>query len=517
MNIDDIDRRKFCERIVQSVDNLSDDAFNSLGKLAILQNSFGENKMMKYLGFSNTDKINSLERELIRNGIFDKETKWFRHELIKRCFEDSLSNQLKKNYHNDASKFYAKQINDYHSEKNVLDDTEDVFQTYVAQAYHLYSSDSFFESFAKNQLVGDVAAKLGIFDVAERCYIMAIDAAEKTNNPEGSMEIKNNLAASVYKVWTRWEEALRIFQELENYYLSTQNDKNLSVVIMNIGEVYHNTGNYREGMNRYIQALEIAKNVYDKQTIVNILNRIAMIHTSIGEYDDAMKRYNEALTEVTSIPDRAPILNNLAVLFVNKGNYKEALKKYIEAFEIARDVGDQFGISLVLRNIGEIYLKTGFPLEAVKRYEQSLEIDKKMGNLKGIASNLNNMGVVYDDLRKDDDALTYYEQSLAIAKNTGDKELTSQVLNNIGIIYNRRGNSEEAVKRYKESLEIKNQLNDALGIAKTLVNLGNIDVKKRQYNEARDKFEQAFKIAEKLKNNELKHIIRRKIIALGSI
>ena len=145
---------------------------------------------------------------LIERGIFDKQYKWFRHELIKKCFEDDLGEEQKKRYHNRAADFYLdlyekQQLKEEGYEKdrdennhdkssyvNKLTNklTERSYEIAIGCANHLHNAGRHEESYRYNEIIGDYASKtIGDLDLAEHRYKMAIDDAEKLGNLEGKV------------------------------------------------------------------------------------------------------------------------------------------------------------------------------------------------------------------------------------------------------------------------------------------------------------------------------------------
>ena len=52
-----------------------------------------------------------------------------------------------------------------------------IFQSYISQAYHTHMAGHFSQSFDMNIFIGEVATKLGEFDVAEKAFSMATESA----------------------------------------------------------------------------------------------------------------------------------------------------------------------------------------------------------------------------------------------------------------------------------------------------------------------------------------------------
>ena len=62
------------------------------------------------MGEENIRRVRSLIDRLSENLIFDEHLRWFRHELVHRCFEDDLDNEERTSYHRIAAKFFESLI-----------------------------------------------------------------------------------------------------------------------------------------------------------------------------------------------------------------------------------------------------------------------------------------------------------------------------------------------------------------------------------------------------------------------
>lgn len=112
---------------------------------------------------------------LVERGIFEKVSKRFRHELIKKCFEDGLDTETMRRYHLWASQFYSKLKKK--EQKNVYS-SSDQFETDISYGFHLYKTKNHKDSFVQNQMLARYAVKQGDLDLAERCNLRSIDDAE---------------------------------------------------------------------------------------------------------------------------------------------------------------------------------------------------------------------------------------------------------------------------------------------------------------------------------------------------
>lgn len=54
-----------------------------------------DERLAQYLEVQNIDLVMPFTKRLVDKGIFEKDSKWFRHELVQKCFEDDLSKEEK--------------------------------------------------------------------------------------------------------------------------------------------------------------------------------------------------------------------------------------------------------------------------------------------------------------------------------------------------------------------------------------------------------------------------------------
>ena len=159
---DEIKRVRLCERYIKYDIGLNDDDFTKLYKLVILRHPLKGESLARYLEIREVDKVRPFTKKLIERGIFEHRSKWFRHELLRKCFEDELDVEEKRRYHGGGANYYSLGVN------NKLDKLED--QNYVGRAYHLHEASMHDESYVINRELALTAYMVGDLDRAERCY-----------------------------------------------------------------------------------------------------------------------------------------------------------------------------------------------------------------------------------------------------------------------------------------------------------------------------------------------------------
>ena len=242
-----------------------------LYRISILLYPLKDQMLSEYLqtnnGYNDADIviIPFIER-LIERGIFDKKYEWFRHELIKKCYEDDLGEEQKKRYHNRTADFYL-----------------------VGCANHLHNAGRYDESYIYNVRLADYASTtIGDLHLAERCYKMAIDDAMKLGNLERKIKCIHNLSWYVYHVWGRYNEASDNYRYVLKYYKHINDRPNQSMVLNNIGLIYENKGEYDAALDKYNESLKIRRQLADKGGIANSLNNLGYTLISRGKFEEAL-------------------------------------------------------------------------------------------------------------------------------------------------------------------------------------------------------------------------------------
>jgi tetratricopeptide (TPR) repeat protein len=241
LDYEETKRDRLCEQILKLKNDLTDEDKIKLSRISILLYPLEDYQMLaEYLQINNNDAadiivIPFIER-LIERGIFDKNYKWFRHQVIKKCFEADLEEGQRKRYHNRAADFYLELLEELPRQPKEKEDQDSYddnransndlnrsmkrgYEISIECANHLHAAGRHNESYTYNEGLSDYASKtIGDLDLAERCYKMAIDDAEKLGNLENKMRRIHNLSWSVYYVWGRYDEALDKYHSILKYY-----------------------------------------------------------------------------------------------------------------------------------------------------------------------------------------------------------------------------------------------------------------------------------------------------------
>ncbi|PNW31403.1 UNVERIFIED_CONTAM: hypothetical protein BEN50_02830 [Euhalothece sp. KZN 001] len=291
-----------------------------------------------------------------------------------------------------------------------------------------------------------------------------------------------------------WQEALRLYQEINNRAGIVNSLNNLGVVSLNLG-------NYEEAIDYHQRSLQIAEELGARAGISASLNNLGETYRNLGNYEEAINYYQRSLVVDEELGDRAGVsasLNNLGAVSESLGNYEEAIDYYQRSLVIDEELGDRAGIAKVLNNLGNVSYGLGNYEEAIDYLQRSSTIFEELGNSAGVSTSLNNLGGVSESLGEYEEALNYHQRSLALAEEIGDRAGVADSLNNLGIVSERLGEYEEAIDYYQRSLALAEEIGDRAGVVSSLNNLGAISLELGEYEEALNYHQRSLALAEEI-------------------
>lgn len=214
--------------------------------------------------------------------------------------------------------------------------------------------------------------------------------------------------------------------------------------------------NYFEAQNKLDEALEIAQQIDDKQSIGLIYSKKGKLQLIIEELDEAIISINKAIEVQRFTKDNANLANSYKTfgdIYKSKKNYKLAIDYYISAQTLFEQEGLKNNLADVLLSEGETYIKLKDFNKARSLIEQSFALAKRINLPKIESSALINHGKVYSALGDQEKALSYTNEGIKLAKknNYGD------ILNEGYIVFS---DITQSIGDYKLSNEyLRNHLN----------------------------------------------------------
>jgi tetratricopeptide (TPR) repeat protein len=214
----------------------------------------------------------------------------------------------------------------------------------------------------------------------------------------------------------------------------------------------------RERINEYL--LEKIRN---KQEREKILAELGSIHSFLGDTGKSIYYFDQALEISRQIGDRQGEASNLAALgqaYVNPGEIRKAIEYFDQALEISRQIGDRQKEGASLASLGQAYAKLGESSKAIKYIEQALMISRQIGDRQKEGASLAALGRTYANLGMMHLAIGCYELQLRIAQEIGFIRSEGDALWNMSLALDQLGKKAQAIESAKAALKILGDIED---------------------------------------------------------
>lgn len=173
----------------------------------------------------------------------------------------------------------------------------------------------------------------GNFNEAFEVLYKSLALAEKLQLPEEIAFTKRHLASS-YKARRDKNQSLKLYRELIEFYETTQNEFNLSIILIDIGGLFSDHGDLQEAKVHFERALAIEKRRNDLTKIAIIIANLGNIYGAEGNYKKAMEYYEEAMKLARIQKNQREIAVNYGRMGFEYLNYVSETQPIAEEFRI---------------------------------------------------------------------------------------------------------------------------------------------------------------------------------------
>jgi len=245
--------------------------------------------------------------------------------------------------------------------------------------------------------------------------------------------------------------------------------KRLQIMNNNVGCIFNSMGEFEKSLQKHQNALRLGDTLIQLQPgntqnvtlYIKTVNNTAVLYWKMGEQNKATQLLGDALKMARDHNDRESIiftLNNIGLIQIDKEEYRQAISSYKEALIIEKQMNDSIAIGGNYNNMGLIMEKTGNLTEALSYYLKSLQISQRLGYSIGISNTCANAGKIYSEMDKPDSALYFVNMGIDEAIRSGDKTYLLKNYETLYQIYEKLGKNSEALKAYKNFVSVKDSI-----------------------------------------------------------
>jgi class 3 adenylate cyclase/Tfp pilus assembly protein PilF len=252
------------------------------------------------------------------------------------------------------------------------------------------------------------------------------------------------------------------------------NNKYLANASTELGWAFYVSGNYTSALENFLESLKIYEKSQDWKNISTSLGNIGSVYLNQKDYKKAREYYSKALTIDQKTGNQkwiASDISNLGIIYMTEGNYNKALEFYTKALKINKNINNKRDISMNLGNIGNVYFRLGedsinninkcdsLYKIAASYYFEAIKIDEELGRKLGIAIKLGNLGELYSKMKKYNYAEIYLKRAISISDSIGASDILDNWHKNLSELYEKTNNPIKALYHYKTYKTIKDSIN----------------------------------------------------------
>jgi tetratricopeptide (TPR) repeat protein len=415
-----------CKYILEHKRVLNNDTvtIKNLNRLVILLEPLNIIDLAKFLNL-NFDDLQIFIDKLLEIGIFEKRDTsfWFRHDLVRKCLENSLTEEYRENLHRSAAKFFLDLFNEGEKLGNVKN------AVFIGCAYHLHQAgESMKEKCIQfNKDLAKRASSIGDLDLAERCYKRIIDDSEEVKD---TLDAYLELAHDIYIVWGRYDDAYAVYQELLKYSPSNQSAQILSYM----AQIHYIKREYEIAMECYDKSFSLAEATANQTLLGEILHDKAIIKYDMKMFDESLNYFNDCKEIFKRIENKIGEIScssHIANIYRIQKEYDKSIELLQECLQEAKKFSNPSIMSEILYYMANVYYDKQQYEESIKLLTERLSIEKNLGNQHGTAITLFSMGKSLKKKYEYKESLSYLLQAHSILKRIGhnDAELVeSEIL-----------------------------------------------------------------------------------------
>ena len=211
------------------------------------------------------------------------------------------------------------------------------------------------------------------------------------NNETENLESKNDLRhlrALVLFQQDRFDEAAVLVDSARDYYYRALLYRKYVTLLMDIGKIFSDRGDYELALNNLYEALRLSKlHGFDSETYAS-RNQIGWINFYLGDYQQALRLANEAQLSKPRRQLKTDLANAMALKGValrEQNKFDQALVVLDSTRLLYAQLNNKAGMSEALMNLGYLRAKQKQHRQALALYQQSIQLAETVNYTYGLA------------------------------------------------------------------------------------------------------------------------------------
>nr|MBD3622115.1 tetratricopeptide repeat protein [Sunxiuqinia sp.] len=217
------------------------------------------------------------------------------------------------------------------------------------------------------------------YDLALQNYRLAHTIFEQHEDSVNLGDSHNAIGLVFYYTGEYNLAATHFYHSLEYLKQSTHAEK-VANLYSNLGLVFSRIGDARRAIQNFHNASRINAEIKDLSGLAVNYNGLGISFYNLEQYDSSKVYYQKALDLFRQLENRqreAIVLNNIANIYVNTGDsLQHALSSYEQAIRVFDELGDVRSKAYTLEGLGSVHRELGNYTQAIATFQESLNLIK---------------------------------------------------------------------------------------------------------------------------------------------
>lgn len=248
----------------------------------------------------------------------------------------------------------------------------------------------------------------------------------------------------------------------------------------NLGRIYANQNNFKQGNTYLHQALQVDKQYALKDTLrrVNLLYHLAFAYSYQLDYKNALYFYQEIISVDEKVPFIHEIYSNIGAIHSELGAHHQALQNHQKSLNIvtAQAKPDSLILANCYNNIGATYSDLKEHQASLQYHQKALKIRQQLQDDQAIGATFMNIGITYDNLNVSDSAKFSYYQAIEKLQQPESHYILADAYNNLGLTFAALNARDSSAYCFQQSLALHRKIsgNQSQRVALLQYNLGKL-------------------------------------------
>jgi len=269
------------------------------------------------------------------------------------------------------------------------------------------------------------------------------------------------IMANAYQRIGDKDKALKYYFDYVLKSEKLNNKVHLIQAYIKLGWFYQLDGQYTRAQELYNKAIDLSRQLKDKQNEALALRKLAVWHIDKNNYGLALDLLTKSAAINLEHPGNSENVKNLAcdyfdigLVFMNKNDYEAAKDFYGRSLKIFQNLKLSNELSDCYFNLGEIYFFQKQYQEALDYYFKGLKLDQKHNNQVNLACGYNMIGELYLEIDDLSQAENYLKQSIELSEQINSRLDLASANYNLGLLYKKKGRKNLAREYWRKAQEI---------------------------------------------------------------